>query len=69
MELGRPVVVVVQKVFEQAALTQATLLGGPALPICAYREPLPGDTEASDHERAREAVETILGLLARAGGE
>ena len=69
MELGRPVVVVVQTVFEQAALTQATLLGGPALPICAYREPLPGDTEASDHERAREAAETIVGLFAREGGE
>jgi hypothetical protein len=68
MELGRPVVVVVQQVFAQAAATQATLLGGPALPICAYREPWPGDTEASDVERARGAVDTIAGLLARTGG-
>ena len=68
MELGHPVVVVVQKVFEQAAITQATLLGGPALPICAYREPLPGDTDASDHERAHAAVDAIVGLLARAEG-
>ncbi len=64
MELGRPVVVVVQQVFEQAALTQATLLGAPALQICAYRDPLPGDSAERDAERARSAVDRIAELLA-----
>jgi hypothetical protein len=35
-KLGRPVVVVVQKVFEVAAKTQAKVLGASNLPICAY---------------------------------
>jgi len=64
MELGLPVVVVVQQAFEQAAVTQATLLGGPTLPICAYRDPRPEDTEESDHERARTAADGIVSLLA-----
>jgi hypothetical protein len=35
-KLGKPVVVVVQKVFEVAAKTQAKVLGAANLPICAY---------------------------------
>jgi hypothetical protein len=35
-KLGKPVVVVVQKVFEMAAKTQAKVLGAVNLPICAY---------------------------------
>jgi hypothetical protein len=35
-KLGRPVIVVVQKVFEMAAKTQARVLGAANLPICAY---------------------------------
>jgi hypothetical protein len=42
--LGRPVVVVVQQVFEIAARTQAKVLGAADLPICAYpATPLGGD--------------------------
>jgi hypothetical protein len=35
-KLGKPVVVVVQKVFEMAAKTQAKVLGAASLPIRAY---------------------------------
>jgi hypothetical protein len=45
-KLGRPVVVVVQKVFEVAARTQAKLLGAADLPICSYpATPLGDDIE------------------------
>ena len=64
MELGHPVVVVVQQVFEQAAVTQATLLGGARLPVCSYPDPRPGDADTSNDARARGAVETIAGLFA-----
>jgi hypothetical protein len=41
---GRPVVVVVQKVFENAARAQARVMGAPNLPICAYpATPVGGD--------------------------
>jgi hypothetical protein len=41
-KLGRPVVVIVQKVFEMAAKTQAKVLGAANLPICAYPPVSPG---------------------------
>jgi hypothetical protein len=41
-KLGRPVVVIVQKVFEVAAKTQARVLGAADLPICAYPPAPPG---------------------------
>lgn len=41
-KLGRPVVVIVQKVFEVAARTQAKVLGAADLPICAYPPTPPG---------------------------
>lgn len=42
--MGRPVVVIVQKVFEVAARTQAKVLKAANLPICAYpATPLGGD--------------------------
>jgi hypothetical protein len=45
-KLGRPVVVIVQKVFEVAARTQARVLGAADLPICAYpATPVGADVE------------------------
>lgn len=63
MELGQPVVVIVQSVFEQAARTQATLLGGPGLPVCAYAAPVPGEAPDADAVRARDIAERVAALL------
>ena len=42
VNLGKPVVVVVQATFEKAAHVHAAGLGCPDLPIVAYRHPPPG---------------------------
>jgi hypothetical protein len=61
-KLGRPVVVVVQKVFETAARTQAKVLGATDLPICAYpATPLGGDIAPV----ATRLADDIVGILRR----
>lgn len=56
-KLGKPVVVITQKVFEMAAKTQAKVLGAASLPICAY--PAGTDVEHIGAELAARVV-TIL---------
>lgn len=64
-KLGRPVVVVVQKVFEVAARTQAKVLGAADLPICAYpATPLGGDIAPV----VARLADDVVGILRRPTG-
>jgi hypothetical protein len=62
---GRPVVVVVQKVFERAARSQARALGAANLPVCSYpATPLGADVGAV----AAQLADDIIGILRRPVG-
>jgi hypothetical protein len=66
-KLGRPVVVIVQKIFEAAAKTQARVLGASDLPICAYpATPLGADIEPIGAALA-ESVVAVLREPAKEG--
>jgi hypothetical protein len=56
-KLGKPVVVITQKVFEMAAKTQAKILGAASLPICAY--PAGTDVERIGAELAARVVAVL----------
>lgn len=56
-KLGKPVVVITQKVFEMAARTQAKVLGAANLPICAY--PASADVERIGAELAARVVAVL----------
>lgn len=56
-KLGKPVVVITQKVFEMAARTQAKVLGAENLPICAY--PAGHDAERIGAELAGRVVAAL----------
>jgi hypothetical protein len=59
-KLGRPVVVIVQKVFEVAARTQAKVLGAADLPICAYpATPVGADIEPVGAALAKNVVAVL----------
>lgn len=59
-KLGRPVVVIVQKVFERAAITQARILGAADLPVCAYPATPPGaDIELVGVDLAARVLEVM----------
>jgi hypothetical protein len=64
-KLGRPVVVIVQKVFERAAHTQAKFLGAADLPICAYPALPPG---ADLTPLAADLAERVVKILRRPAG-
>ena len=48
VQLGKPVVVIVQATFESAARVHAKGLGCPDLAICAYPHPSPGAPAGRD---------------------
>jgi len=59
-KLGKPVVVIVQKVFEMAAKTQAKVLGAANLPICAYPPtPVGGSVEPIGADLAARVVAVL----------
>lgn len=67
VRLGKPVVVVVQATFENAARVHANGLGCPDLSICAYPHPSPGAPAGADvmAALALDLRERIAGLLGR----
>jgi hypothetical protein len=59
-KLGRPVVVIVQQIFERAAKTQARILGAADLPVCAYPATPPGaDIEPVGAELAQRVMAVL----------
>ncbi len=64
-KLGRPVVVIVQKVFEVAARTQAGVLGAARLPICAY--PATGDVATIGADLAGRVLDVLKDPKGRHG--
>jgi hypothetical protein len=63
-KLGRPVVVIVQSVFEKAARVQAKILGAPDLFICSYISPTSPETKSDEiWELSTDLAHRAIGMI------